>query len=205
MSTAPTKTDAAQITIGAKKTSPDHPVRFSYVTIDEPRLPNDPKPNDVPKFSIQCIVDKRSPDVARINAAMRAAAAEAKETKGHDYDTLDLILRDGDNPKENKKKEAHLFGHYFFNASCGASYKPEVVGTRKDPQTGKIERLPAGSVKSGYFGAVNVKFYGYEQKGNRGVAARLNTVQLMKPGPLLGGGISADDAFEADDEDSFME
>lgn len=194
----------AQITIGGK-TAPDHPVRFSYVTIDEAKLPNDPKPGDVKKFSVQVIVDKKSPDVARINAAMRVAAAESKDTKAYKYESLDLILRDGDDPKQNKKEEPHLFGHYFFNASCGEQYKPEAVGSRKDPATGKIERLQAGAIKSGYFGAVNVKFYGYEQKGNRGVAARLNTIQLLKPGPLLGGGISADDAFDADSEDTFME
>lgn len=201
MTTSTTKlTDPSQITVGSK----DHPVRFSYVTIDEPRLSKEPKPGEEPKFSIQVIVPKDSPHVARIQAAMRHAAANDKDTKGVDYDTLDLILRDGDNPKENKKKEQHLFGCYFFNASSSKAYKPEAVGTTKDPETGRLKRLEAGAIKSGYYGAVNVKFYGYKQKGNTGVAARLNTVQLHKIGDLLGGGISADDAFEAD-EDSFME
>jgi hypothetical protein len=199
--TTPTQqTSAAQITVGNK----EFPVRFSYVTIDEPRLPSDPKAGDEPKYSVQIIVDKKSPDVARINAAMKVGAKESKDTAGVDYETLDLILRDGDNPKENKKKEPHLLGHYFFNASSSKAYKPEAVGTHKDPETGKLERLKDGAIKSGYFGAVNVKFYGYKQKGNVGVAARLNTIQLHKSGPLLGGGISADEAFEADD-DSFME
>ena len=205
MATKPIDPSEAQITVGSKKTSPDHMARFSYVTIDTPRLPNDPKPGDAEKYSVQVIIDKKSPDVARINHAMRVAAATSKDTMARDYDSLDLILRDGDDPKQNKEKAPHLLGHYFFNASSSKDYKPEAVGTRRDPQTGKVERLPPGAIKSGYFGAVNIKFFGYDQKGNRGIAARLNNIQLMAPGPVLGGGITADEAFEVDEGDSFME
>jgi hypothetical protein len=201
----PTEISESQITIGGKKFAPDHPVRFSFVTIDEAKLPNEPKPGDYKKFSVQCIVSKKSPDVKRIQAAMKAAAKESKDTKGLDFDSLDLILRDGDNPKENKKKQEHLLGHYFFNASSSEQYKPEALGTRKDPATGKLERLPAGAIKSGYYGSVNVKFFGYSQKGNSGIAARLNAVQLMKPGELLGSSFNADAEFEADEGEDFME
>ena len=192
------------IAIGKKSTAPEHPVRLSFLQVFEPRLPKNPKPSDKPKFSVQCIVSKKSPDVKRIDAAMRAAAAESKATKALDYDSLDLILRDGDNPKDNKKKAEHLKGCYFFNASCGPDYPPQVVGNTIDPETGKLERLTKKSIKSGDYGAVTVNFYGYDMNGNQGISAGLRNVQKLRTGESLAGSADADDEFDADTDDDFM-
>jgi hypothetical protein len=202
--TQTTNTSSTQIAVGKKKTAPGFPVRLSFLQVFEAKLPKQPKPGDLPKFSVQVIVDKKSPDVKLINAAMRAAAAESKATKALDYDTLDLILRDGDNPKENKKKAAHLLGKFFFNASCGEDYPPQVVGSTIDPETGKLERLTKRDIKSGDFGAVTVNFYGYDSKGNQGVSAGLRNIQKLATGESLAGAADADEDFEADEDDDFM-
>lgn len=225
-----TQTDPTSITIGGAKLSKDFPVRFSYLTVEEPRMPSEPKPGDKPKFSTVLIIKKNSPDVARIHDAMKAAhKAKGSPIANEDYDTLDLILRDGDNPKENKKKDPNLAGHYFMNASSNAEYPPGVVGKSIDPETGKLERLivtvpvKGGKdgetvrkikvdgdgqpvLRSGDYGAAAVKFYGYDQKGNKGIAARLENVQFRKRGEALAGGRSADDSFEADEtDDGFLD
>lgn len=201
--TTPQSTDT-KLTIGAKKTAPDHPARFSFLNVFKAKLPNDPKPGDKPKFSVQVIVPKKSPDVARIVDAMKAAHQADKRIRGVDYDTLDLILRDGDNPKENKKKAEHLKGHYFFNASCSEEYPPEVVGTHKDAATGKLVRLGPKDIKSGDYGAVSVVFYGYDTNGNQGIAASLRNVQLRSAGDALAGSSNPDEEFEADEDDDLF-
>lgn len=192
------------LALGKKATAPDHPVRFSYLTVFEAKLPKKPKPNDRPKFSVQLIIDKKSPDLPKIHEAMKLAAKTSKATASVDYDTLDLILRDGDNPKENKKKQPHLFGCYFMNASCNEDYPPQVVGPKLDPETGKLQRLTKKDIKSGDFGAATVNFYGYEANGNVGVAAGLRNIQLRKAGESLAGLSDADDDFDADEDDDFM-
>jgi len=197
-------TNETQIAVGKKKTAPGFPVRFSFLTVFEPKKGKNPKPGELPKFSVQLIVDKKSPDVKLINAAMRAAHQESKAVKALDFDTLDVILRDGDNPKENKKKAEHLKGKFFFNASCGEDYPPQVVGNTLDPETGKLVRLTKKDIKSGDFGAATVNFYGYDSNGNQGIAAGLRNIQKLAVGESLAGASDADDDFEADEDDDFM-
>lgn len=193
------------LTIGSKRTAPNHPVRFSFLHAFKAKLPNNPKPGDKPKFSVQVIVDKKSPDLPAIHAAMKAAHQASKAIRGIDYDALDLILRDGDNPKENKKKLEHLKGCYFFNASCGEEYPPEVVGTTRDEATGKLVRLGPKDIKSGDYGAVTVNFYGYDTNGNQGIAAGLRNLQKRKVGDSLANVSNADDDFdEEEDEDDIL-
>lgn len=192
------------LTIGSKKTAPDHPVRFSFLQVFEAKLPKNPKPGDKPKHSVQVIVDKKSPDVPLIHASMKAAHAADKKIRGLDYEALDLILRDGDNPKDNKKKHEHLKGCYFFNASCGAEYPPEVVGTHKDANTGKLVRLTPKEIKSGDYGAVTVNFYGYDINGNQGISAGLRNLQKRKTGESLANVSNADDDFEAEEDDDLL-
>ncbi len=208
------------VTLGAKKTAPDHPVRFSYLTVEKARVNRD-EPEKPATYSVQIIVRKDSPDVARIHAAMRAAHKESSKIAAKDYDTLDLILRDGDDPKENKKKAPHLFGCVFFNASASLEYPPQVLGATIDPDTGRLERLVQTavrgneevrvlvkgadgepSIKSGDYGAVTVKFYGYAGK-KVGISAGLRTVQKRRNGESLAGGAD-DSAFEAEDDADFL-
>lgn len=200
-----TQTTDTKLTIGSKKTAPDHPVRFSFLNVFKARLQNNPKPGEAPKFSTRIIVDKKSPDVPRIQAAMRAAHQSDKRIRGIDYDALDLILRDGDNPKENKKKAEHLKGCYFLNASCSEEYPPEVVGTHKDASTGKLVRLGPKDIKSGDFGAVTLVFYGYDTNGNQGIAASLRNVQKRKDGTALASSANADEDFEAEEDDDLFQ
>ena len=200
------ETPETLIALGKKKDVPDFPVRFSFLNAHKARLPRKPKPGELPKFSTQVVISKKSPQLKMIDKAMRAAAAEHPATKGEDYDTLDLILRDGDNKKENKKGYEYLKGCYFFNASCGEKYPPQVVGTRKvvvDEATGKmgLERLTERDIKSGDYGAVTVNFFGYEANGKKGVAAGLRNMQKLRSGESLAGITSADDDFDAEDDE----
>lgn len=205
------------ITIGDKKNAPNHPVRFSYLTVDKPRkAPGAEKE----RYSVLIIVDKESPDVKRINAAMRAAHAATPALASRKFESLDLILRDGDNPKDNKNDDENLKGKVYFNAGANLDYPPDVVGNKVDPDTGRLERLVvvgndgkrtivrgedgAPAIKSGDFGAVTVAFFGYSGLKS-GVTAGLRAIQKRRNGPALGGSSSADADFTADDdEDDFM-
>jgi hypothetical protein len=196
-----TETDPTIITIGGKRTAPDHPVRFSFLAVFKPRLSATPKPGEQPKFSVQVILNKKSPDVPRVMEAMKAAHQADKRLRSLDFDALDLILRDGDNPKENKKKADHLKGCYFFNAWAGEEYPPQVRGTRIDAATGKLEHLTSKDVKSGDYGAVTVRFYGYEVNGNQGISAGLRGLQKRRTGASLAGTTNFDDEYDVEEDE----
>ena len=200
-----TKTNAdLKLTLGSK----DAPVRFSYLHAHTPQEKKDDAGNvvigkdgkPVVQYSVQIRVPKKTkggaenPDVARIKEKQKAAALDF--FKGKLPPSLKMPLRDGDEEAEFKEDDT-LKGCYFFN--CSSLKKPDVAGTERDID-GKLVRLSEDEIKSGDYGRVTVRFYGFNQK-SRGVAVGLGNIQKLEDGEPLGSSSSADQDFADFDQD----
>ena len=65
--------------------------------------------------------------------------------------------------------------------------------------------LDQSEVYSGCYGRISVTFYGYNSNGNRGVAAGLGNVQLLKQGPALSSRTNASEDFDSvEEEEDFL-
>lgn len=158
-------------------------VRLSYARVWAPEA--DQKGD---KFYSTCVmIPKRDKaGLKKIEAAIEAAIADkwgSKRPKG-----LKLPLRDGDEEKDGEEFK----GMMFFN--CKSKRKPLVLDAKRD------EVLDEGEVYSGVWGKINVGFYAFEGD-SKGIAAGFNAFQKLKDDTeLSGGGATADD-FEDEEED----
>ena len=103
---------------------------------------------------------------------------------------LKLPLRDGD--IDRPEDEAYA-DSYFFNANSRQA--PQVVDKNVQPI------LDQSEVYSGCYGRISVNFYGFNNNGNRGIAAGLGNIQKLRDGESLGGRTNAEDDFDAVTED----
>lgn len=164
-------------------------VRLSYVKLF---VPATAPGSDKAKYSVSVIIDKNDKNtIDKINAAVAEAKENGKSIWGGKIPAkLKTPLRDGD--EERPDDEAYA-GKFFFN--CSSERKPGVV----DRNLNII--LDPEEVYSGCYGRVNVNFYAFDSKGNRGIAAGLNHVQKLADGERLGRGVSVEAAFTDNFED----
>ena len=167
-------------------------VRFSYVTVFEPRAIEG---SDREKYSVSVLIDKN--DTKTINA-IEAAIEQAKKDSvskwgGKIPANLHLPLRDGDIDRPDDEAYA---GSYFFNANSRQA--PQVVDAKVQPI------LDQSEVYSGCYGKISVTFYGYNANGNRGIAAGLGNIQKLRDGESLGGRSNAEDDFQTEDDEDFL-
>jgi hypothetical protein len=162
------------------------PARASYVQVHEPK----PGPDGgAEKYNISLIFPKDSTDLSKLEAAIKEAA-EAKFGKKVPKN-LRTPIRDGDIDREDRPEYADS---WFMNAS--STRKPGLVDADRDPI------LEADEFYSGCICRAEVRFFGYDQAGNKGVGCGLNNIQKLKDGERLDGTVSAEAAFEdADDVD----
>lgn len=105
-----------------------------------------------------------------------------------------LPLRDGD--IDRPEDEAYADSH-FFNANSRQA--PQVVDKNVQPILDQSEAY------SGCYGRISVNFYGFNNNGNRGIAAGLGDIQKLRDGESLGGRSNAEDDFDAVDvEEDFL-
>ena len=95
-------------------------------------------------------------------------------------------LRDGDE-KFAENGDVNFKGKLFINAKN--TRRPGIV----DAQNNVVD--PAEVFSGCYFHAA-LRFFGYDKKGNKGVAASLQNLMLVGKGPRIDGGKSADKEFE---------
>lgn len=173
-------------------------VRFSYLHAFEPTsMPGETDPNKK-KYSVSLIIPKKSPDVARIKAAIKAATDQGLTSKfgGKVPANFKQPLRDGD--KERPEDEAYA-NSYFLSAS--SKTKPGIVDVNAQPI------LDSTELYSGCYGRASLNFYPFNSNGSKGVACGLNHLQKIKDGEALGGrGNAADDfgtyeSSETEEED----
>lgn len=166
------------------------PCRISFANIWEPKSIN----GSEEKYSVSCLIPKTDKKtLGLIHKAVEAAkeAAMSKKWSGKIPPNMKLPLRDGDVERPDDENYA---GHMFFNASSKDA--PQIVDRRVQPILDPIE------CGSGDYCNVSVNFYGFNANGNRGVAAGLGNIQLIKHGERLSGKSSASSDFieiEADD------
>ena len=166
------------------------PCRISFANIWEPKSIN----GSEEKYSVSCIIPKSDKKtLARIHKAIEAAkeAAKSKKWGGKVPPNLKLPLRDGDidRPDDEAYQDA-----MFINASSKDA--PQIVDRKVQPI---LDSMECGS---GDYCNVSVNFYGFNANGNRGVAAGLGNIQLIKRGDRLAGRASAAADFtEVEDED----
>ncbi|WP_034474880.1 DUF2815 family protein [Butyrivibrio proteoclasticus] len=176
--------------------------RFSYANVW------DPKPSlngGKPKYSVSLIIKKT--DTATIKAVKEAIQAAYEEGEGKlkgngkivpSLDSIKNPLRDGD--KDRPGDEAYA-GCYFINANSDTA--PGIVDASCKPILDRSECY------SGVYGRASINFYAYNTNGNKGIAAGLNNLQVLRKGESLGGKSSAESDFaefatEAT-EDSFLD
>ncbi|WP_026524746.1 DUF2815 family protein [Butyrivibrio sp. MB2005] len=176
--------------------------RFSYANVWEPK----PSLNGgKPKYSVSLIIKKSdTKTINAINAAIQAAYEEGEtKLKGNAkvapaLEGIRTPLRDGDTDRPG---DAAYAGCYFINANSDTA--PGIV----DAQCNQI--IDRSECYSGVYGRASINFYAYNTNGNKGIAAGLNNLQVLKKGESLGGKSSAESDFAEfvtdTTEDSFLD
>lgn len=170
-------------------------VRFSYVSIFEPKESND---GGDPKYSVTLLIPKS--DTATL-AKIKDAMAEARENfcKRNGATALpqkpNHTLHDGDGTRDSGDPYGpECKGCYVITVS--SKQKPVIVDNFRNPIT------DAGEVYSGCYGRAAINFYGYNSKGKKGISAGLLSIQKLHDGEPFGTVGSADDfADDFKDED----
>ena len=160
------------------------PCRISFANIWEPKSIN----GSEEKYSVSCLIPKSDKaTLAKIQKAIEVAKEDAKSKKwgGKIPPNLKLPLRDGDIERPDDENYA---GHMYFNATSKEA--PQIVDRKVQPI---LDPMECGS---GDYCNVSVNFYGFNANGNRGVAAGLGNIQLIKHGERLAGKASAASDFE---------
>lgn len=167
------------------------PCRFSYLHCWEANAVD----GGEPKYSVSAIIPKLDTEtIEKIKAAIEQAKKDSLSKWGGKIPAnLKLPLRDGD--IDRLEDEAYA-DSYFFNANSRQA--PQVV----DKNVQQI--LDQSEVYSGCYGRISVNFYGFNNNGNRGIAAGLGNIQKLKDGEPLGGRTNAEDDFEAVEEEDFL-
>ena len=160
------------------------PCRISFANIWEPKSIN----GSDEKYSVSCIIPKSDKaTLAKIHKAIEAAKEDGKSRKwgGKIPANLKLPLRDGD---VDRAEDENYQKCIFLNAVSKDA--PQIVDRKVQPI------LDAMECSSGDYCNVSVNFYAFNANGNRGVAAGLGNIQLIKHGERLAGKASAASDFE---------
>ena len=158
--------------------------RICFANIWEPRSVN----GSEEKYSVSCLIPKSDKTtLAKIHKAIEAAkdAAQSKRWGGKIPANLKLPLHDGDTERAD---DENYEGMMYFNATSKDA--PQIVDRKVQPI---LDPMECGS---GDYCNVSVNFYGFSANGNRGVAAGLQNIQLVKHGERLAGKASAASDFE---------
>lgn len=178
-----------QLTVG--------PVRFSFLTVWEPRAV---KEGQKEKYSTSILVPKKDTKlVEEIKAAAKAVKDDFIQRNGKVPPGFRNLLKDGDAKNEEGEyiyDENHR-GHIFFSASANKDNQPSVIGKDRKPITDKQQAY------SGMWGYAAINIFWYNNEG-QGISAGLNHVMKTKDDAPFSSRIAADEAFknvEFDDDD----
>ena len=171
--------------------------RWSYCNAWEAKAIN----GGTPKFSVSLIIPKSdTATIAKVKAAIQAAYEEgASKLKGNGKSVPQLSaiktpLRDGDLERPDDEAYANA---YFINANSATA--PGIVDADRQPIIDHSE------VYSGVYGRASINFYAFNSNGNRGIACGLNNFQKIRDGEPLGGKSRAEDDFNDDEDNDFLD
>lgn len=164
-------------------------VRFSYVNVFTPRV----TPSGDEKYSVTLLIPKSDVETkqkidAEINRVLQENLAEV--FKGIMPTNLRLPIYDGDGLRPSGEPfGAECKGHYVITANSNNA--PEVVDANVQPIISKNEFY------SGCYGRASLRFYAYNQNGNKGIGCGLGNVQKLEDGQPLDGRTTAAEDFGA--------
>ena len=162
-------------------------VRLSYLTVITPRAA---QPGEEAKYSVRLMVPKNDAATkADIDASIHAAIQTAMTTvwDGKQPPKMNIPIYDGDGEKPNGGLyEDECRGHWIINAST--KMKPGVI----DPAGNDL--MPS-DIYSGMYGRVTIRFFGYSNKGNKGIGCGLGNIMKTRDGEPLAGTASAASDF----------
>ncbi len=144
-------------------------------------------------YSVSLIFNKDNTDMDALEAAVKMAKEE-KFGSGK-IKKFKNPIRDGDEERDEFEEYQNA---WFINAS--SKRRPGII----DYRTGDVVDTDDEDIGiySGCTIRCSVTFFGFDQKGNKGVGCGLNNIQVLKRGDRLDGGQGAESAFEdADDID----
>lgn len=164
-------------------------VRLSYANIWTPKEDD----NGALKYGTAILIPKSNKKaVADIKKAIEVAKIEGKSKiagkNGNVPANIKTPLRDGDDDRPDDEVYA---GCYFLNAN--SLRKPQIVDRQVNLITDQEE------VYSGCYANVTVNFYAFSKDVNKGIACGLGNIQKVGDGERLGGGSTAEEDFEFED------
>lgn len=171
-------------------------VRLSYTHLLEPYSSQQ---GAEAKYSAMILTPKDSTtNDAKIDAAIKAATARAKERFGKSFpDNPKTSIHDGDGtrPSDNAPYADECQGCWVFTASN--KRQPTIVDKRLQPI------LEPTEIYSGIYANVGITFFPYNTANNKGIGVALDNVQKVRDGEPLGGApVSAEEDFAGLIEDN---
>ena len=162
-------------------------VRFSYVQVFEPKAIN----GGEEKYSVTLLIPKSDVDTyQRITAEINKCLQEnvASTFKGVMPANPNLPLYDGDGLRQSGEAFGpECRGHWVISAKSNSA--PEVVDANCNPIISRSEFY------SGCYGRASIRFYAYNQNGNKGIGCGLGNVQKLEDGQPLDGRTTAAEDF----------
>lgn len=162
-------------------------VRFSYVSAFEPRI----TPNGDEKYSVTLLIPKSNTEAYQsIMTEIQKCLQEniATTFKGVAPANPRLPIYDGDGIRESGEPFGEeCKGHWVISAKSNTA--PEVVDANLNPIISKSEFY------SGCYGRASIRFYAYNQNGNKGIGCGLGNLQKLRDGQPLDGRTSAKEDF----------
>lgn len=162
-------------------------VRFSYVQVFEPRAIN----GGDEKYSVTLLIPKSDVDTyQKITAEINKCLQENVATtfKGVMPANQSLPLYDGDGLRQSGEPFGpECKGHWVISAKTNTA--PEVVDANCNPIISKNDFY------SGCYGRASIRFYAYNQNGNKGIGCGLGNVQKLEDGQTLDGRTTALEDF----------
>lgn len=171
-------------------------IRFSYVNVFAPRV----TPNGEEKYSVTLLIPKSDGATKqRIDAEINKTLQEdlADVFKGVMPANLRLPIYDGDGVRQSGEAFGpECKGHWVITANSNLA--PEVVDASCNPIMSKNEFY------SGCYGRASLRFYAYNQNGNKGIGCGLGNVQKLEDGQPLDGRTTAAEDFGAPIQNAVM-
>lgn len=162
-------------------------IRFSYANVFEPRV----TPNGDEKYSTTLLIPKTDVDTyQRIMAEINKTLSENVSTifKGIMPNNPNLPIYDGDGLRPSGEPFGpECKGCWVITAKSNSA--PEVVDANCNPIISKSEFY------SGCYGRASIRFYAYNQNGNKGIGCGLGNVQKLEDGQPLDGRTTAAEDF----------
>ena len=164
---------------------------FAFPSVFRPAPPMEGSQNREPQYQLTILWDEDDPKLKKLRTKIEEVAVAkfgAKAKQMLERGQLKNPLRDG-----NERNADWMEGKVFLTAR--STDRPDVVDADLE------DIIDSSQIYAGAIGRMDIWLYAFDKAGNKGVAAILNNVQLLKEGERKGGRRSASEAFSGGDEE----